>query len=103
MEVDRAAWLDWGLLPQPARFGTPRRGLVGPPPAKPPEVVAAAWEGEPVKFRPGEVLGADALAAQEPPSDSIDSYDDAEVEDLFGEEEEYPFTITPHRYNPLPT
>jgi Tol biopolymer transport system component len=107
LDLDPAHYRDLGLLPRPVRYDTPMRDLVGSPVAAPVDAVASAsvWEqvGREVKrWKPRALPGLGGVA-QDPPADALDSFDDADVEDVFGQELEYPFQITPRRYNPLPT
>ena len=104
MALDPATWIDRGVLPRPMAFGAPIASLLdapGAPVALAPE--ATAWDGELVTRR--RPLGApyDPLAAAHPQdSDATGTFQQTQVKDLYGEEEDYPFTLKPRRYNPLP-
>ncbi|MEQ1502691.1 MAG: hypothetical protein ABMB14_10695, partial [Myxococcota bacterium] len=52
---------------------------------------------------PGWLPIADVPRGHPQQTEAIDNFGDTTVEDAFGEEKDYPFRITPHRYNPLPT
>lgn len=98
MDVDPSRFIDRGLLPRPIRDDV---ALTSLDVATPPPVVAtvSAWVGEAVRDR--RRLPAPIGLAQAP-QEGIDSFDDADVRDAFGEEVDYPFRIAPHRYRPLP-
>lgn len=104
MTLDPGQWIDRGTLPRPLEHGAPLASLMSPPGTR---VALAddvgAWDGEPVtRKRP---LGApfDPVAAEHPQdSDGTGTFQQSQVKDLYGEEEDYPFTIKPRRYNPLP-
>lgn len=114
MELDRALWFDRGLLPAQMIHDTAIIDLTGIvdvpdlPPAEDDEATALtlAWDaaGKPTSERFGR-LGTDPLpAGLQAPSESIDSFEQADVKNAFGEEiDNYPFTIKPRRYNPWPT
>ncbi|MEQ1567246.1 MAG: hypothetical protein ABMA64_16515 [Myxococcota bacterium] len=120
LDLDPAKYLDRGLLPRPTRHaaplaertpiaadtahwtppadarpdrpsaGAPFTGLgavpgVGPAAFGVPDPIAAGARGLPPVARQGEVL---------------DNFGDVNVEDAFGEEQDYPFTITPKAYDP---
>jgi len=118
IDLDPDRYLDRGALPRSVRHPTPIRDLVGRV-AIPAEIEdvpedgdgsADAWDVadfDPLgRARAVRGLTFDPLPHgphQDPPADAIDSFDATDLEDLFGEEEDYPFTITPHRYNPLST
>ncbi len=107
-------FIDRGMLPRSIRYGTPIRELL-PAGAEPVETVetAALWSGEdpgtarrgPTPFRPPTVSLAPTLGLrpQAPPSEVLDTFDDTDVEDVFGAEQDYPFSVEPQRYSPLPS
>ncbi|TNE92041.1 MAG: hypothetical protein EP330_03560 [Deltaproteobacteria bacterium] len=102
LDLDRANFLDRGALPRDLTRDTPLAELVQPV-DEPSTSATAAWTGEPLRdFRPGGAF--DPLAALYPQDgESLDSFDQAEGLDVFGEEEDFPFTWgPPKRYNPLP-
>ena len=121
IDLDPETFLDRGKLPRNVRYGTPLRDAVSrvDPPSDDGEEgedgedgdgAAAAWDladfEEVQRSRKLSGVFADPFVPemhQEPPGDSIDSFDDTDLKDLFGEEEDYPFTITPHRYSPFAT
>jgi Tol biopolymer transport system component len=99
MPLDPATFLDRGLLPHPPRADAPLAALpIEPAPARSED--ALAWTGTPLRRAPRRAPTALGLA-QAPP-EGLDSFDDADVEAVFGEEADYPFQTPPHRYNPLP-
>jgi len=119
IDIDPDNFLDRGKLPRNIRFGTPIRDVVGhvdvslgeEDEREDDDGAADAWDLADFKEvqRSRQLKGIafdpfvpDEHQPQDPPSDSIDSFDNADLEDLFGEEEDFPFTITPHRYNPFP-
>lgn len=129
-DLDREAWIDRGLLPRTLRRGpgldtehgsiaeavqqAPDNGaadMAGPATAAaltaaprrqgvPVDPVTADLPGAP---RPSWMRLRGALPDEAFPQDAggIDSFDQANVEGVFGEEEDYPFTIEPRRYTPL--
>lgn len=120
--IDRTTWLDRGLLPRPLVHGTPIAELRAErATATRSPLTLAPFEGEdlPRRRRPGVPIDpvADDLpgVVYQPPvtrgalpalafpqsAGGTDSFDQAEVEDAFGEEQDYPFTIAPTRYTPL--
>jgi hypothetical protein len=105
MTLDPADWLDRGTLPSPITGGADAWALVQD--AEPVAMLdsGADWTGEP--------LGRFAKQAPESPghdhgsrpqdAESIDTFEQTEVADVFGDESDYPFTIKPRRYNPWPS
>ncbi|MCA9490314.1 MAG: PD40 domain-containing protein [Myxococcales bacterium] len=115
---DPSTFHDRGLLPAQIRYDAPIASLTGSPA---PEVTASFEPG------PASPERARALRPVEDPfpalsslqsgrhvpdlrpqsAESIDTFADATVKDAFGEERDYPFHTTPHRYRPgttlLPT
>lgn len=100
-DLDPATWRDRGSLTRPLRYGTPITELTGGPP---PEQVARFEPTPGEEERRGFLRPVDpwvtAVAQQ---SDAIDTFEDVSVKDAFGEEEDYPFRIEPHRYSPFRT
>jgi hypothetical protein len=100
MPLDPATYLDRGLLPRALAHHVPVETLTAPVEVPPPlDAAALQWQGEPL--RPGVPPLPGWGHAQD--SEVLDTFDEADVKDVFGEEEDYPFTIAPRRYNPLPT
>lgn len=119
-EIDRTEWLDRGFLPRSLRHGTPIAELMRARPA-----VAATttgrFDGEALSTRRRGGVPIDPVATVLPGADiqipglkgalpdgalpqsngGTDSFDQAEVDDAFGAEKDYPFTIKPRRYTPL--
>jgi hypothetical protein len=93
--------IDRGLLPRPVDSDVPLSAYVSPvdQPIEPAQS-ASLWSGDPLGNR--EAPAALNLPAQAP-GESVDTFEQAEVEDVFGEEQDYPFRIEPHRYRPLET
>jgi len=106
LDLDPEAFLDRGTLPSLPRWPTPIRDLTGPPVEADPEVVAS-WSGDdlaPPRFGDlGDHPFLPSVAQSPSPTESIDSFDAPDLEDAFGEEQDYDFRITPKRYNPLPS
>jgi hypothetical protein len=105
MDLDPASFLDRGLLPATPDGGPRLADLL--PPVAPVAVADVDWTGETPDWRPGDAVGPElgtALAGLERPQDeSIQTFDQLDVREVYGEEQDFPFTIPPHRYNPLPT
>lgn len=105
MPLDPADFLDRGLLPAP--FDATQRlvDLVQPldAPRAPDLALAARWQGEPLGPMAAPPRHAEAHAHRPQDSDAIDTFEQIEVKDAFGEEQDYPFTIKPRRYNPMPS
>jgi Tol biopolymer transport system component len=103
LKLNREAYLDRGLLPQPVRYAQPLRGVTGP---RVDDLVVADvdWPEPNVRTigRPGGGGWLTPDLAQAP-NEILDSFEDTEGLDLFGEEQDYPFRITPQRYSPIPT
>lgn len=122
MDLDPADFLDRGRLPQPLTGAPALADLVGPPADRPTAV--ADWPGvDEGRVRPGAPVVLDPVAAGRAavafapdagqrfdpigagmarPQDQggIDTYQQAEVDDAFGDEEDFPFTLEPKRYDP---
>jgi Tol biopolymer transport system component len=108
LDLDTDAFISHGHLTPPIRWDAPLATLIGPPAPRPDNDVAQLWtdvesDGKSRALRGTIDIGLETLGFQNPPSETLDSFDDTEVDDLFGEELDYPFTIEPHRYNPLST
>lgn len=107
LDWDPDTFLDRGLLPRPLRYDTPLADLTGPRTATPDDDQVARWEHDrrvlpdrlPAIAMPTDTLGV----GQNPPTEGLDSFDADDVDDVYEADEDYPFTITPRRYNPLPT
>ena len=104
LDIDRTKWLDRGVLPLATTHRTPLKELVSPV-TEPQAVAEVTWTGRPpARFKPGAPADPLPFAAHwQEPGEAVDSFDFDEVGDVFGEERDYPFTIKPRRYNPLPT
>lgn len=115
--------IDRGVLPRPIDHATAIRDVTTPIPG-PPDVAGfdpTLWRGDPVPKSRGRGPATAAALVEGPgtepffpappplsraawPQDEVlDTYEQAEAEDVFGEEQDYPFRIAPHRYNPLRT
>ncbi len=95
-DVDRNAWIDRGTLPRLPSGGDPY--VPGPP--APMVASVDGWTGDPLpRARRGSTF---TPAMAQAPSEGIDTFEDSRVEDAFGAEKDYPFTIEPHRYRPAP-
>jgi len=120
IDLDPDKYIDRGLLPRDLLHDVALADIVTPvdTPVEMDET-ALLWRGDPVPaakpmtsqpaavamdpFEPGRSpIDRLMMAAMPQDPDSLDSFDQSDVEGVFGEEEDYPFTITPHRYNPLP-
>ena len=116
LELDHSQWLARGALPRDLLHDT---ALSEVSVAGAPEVVQPLpWVGTPLgpsrrapaTFDPlyDTLPGMDRVSPPLPrphhqDSDSIDTFEQTEVKDAFGEEKDYPFSTPPRRYNPLPT
>jgi len=123
-DIDRSTWIDRGLLPRPLRHGEPVAALTAGELQAPDPRTAHAFTGEPLPRRRTHGAPVDPVATAlpgltfQPPvtlpgalpdhamarqdSGGTDSFDQARVDDAFGEEkQDYPFTIEPTRYAPL--
>jgi hypothetical protein len=93
--------IDCGLLARPIDDATPLSTLVSPVDVRvPPAASASAWDGPTVEFPPFDAASEPAWAQS---TEGVDSTLQTDVKDAFGEEQDYPFRIEPHRYNPLHT
>jgi len=102
IDLDPSHFRPRGRLPRPIVHGPPLASLVG----EPTEAVAMTLSEAPATPRPGRGRPTDPLPTpgavpQDP--DTLDNFANVRVEDVFGEERDYPFRIPPRRYNPLPT
>ncbi len=102
MDLEPAEFLDRGQLPQPVRYGAALAGITAP--RGEPAATMASWTPPAVKTR-GAPQGGGWLhpSLAQAPAEILDSFEDTEGLDLFGQEADFPFTIPPQRYNPLPT
>lgn len=100
LDLDPDSFFDRGVLSRDLRSDVPLSELVTP--VDKPEVASVHWEGEPLgrSLRGQHIAPVPAAFPQD--SESVDSFDQSEGLDLFGEEQDFPFTIAPHRYHPLP-
>jgi Tol biopolymer transport system component len=115
LEFTPSTWLDRGTLPRATRYDTPLVDLVGPA-REPPATVH--WEGEPTRRTRGAPVdpvatplpGLDrsrAWVGELPPvamaqdPGGLDSFDQADLKDVYGNERDYPFRTAPRRYAPL--
>ncbi|MBT3224455.1 MAG: hypothetical protein HN348_35760, partial [Proteobacteria bacterium] len=109
LDLDPASFIDRGLLPASLTYSTPIRELtsiVNTPPASEPR----AWNSlPPPDFRVSRLktglpsLGDPFPIIGQDPVETLDTFEQAKVKDVFGNEQDYPFTIKPKRYNPLAT
>jgi len=105
LDLDPDAFLPRGTLPRLARWPTPIRELVDAPSSEPDPDTVARWSGTPLAPPRGRPASAELPfpTAQNPPTEVLDSFDAPDLDDAFGEEEDYPFSVPVKRYNPLPT
>ena len=106
LDLNRETYFDRGLLPKGPRYNTAFSELVSPVNGPPIDAIDVAWEGAtlhklPARAPTSAVLPSLAGDFQTPPSEAVQSFDDEEVGNVFGEELDYPFTITPQRYKPI--
>ncbi|MFT4626852.1 MAG: hypothetical protein ACI8PZ_005532 [Myxococcota bacterium] len=100
-DLDPEAYLDRGLLPRPIRYDLPLAGITearAPLPS-----VAAVTIPKTQSNRRLRRSGRLPSQVAQAPDEILDSFEDTEGLDVFGEEQDFPFRITPQRYNPLPT
>ncbi len=100
LPLDRTAFLDRGALASDPEHPTPLSALVRP--VEPGREVATgpAWQGEALaRTRPGP---APMLGEWSQDSGGIQSYDQADVKGVFGEEADFNFPVPVKRYNPIP-
>lgn len=103
LDLDPSDWIDRGLLPRTVRQSTPLASVLGSPVDR----LGSTWSDpnptprsstpRGVRFDPLEAL------AGHPADEVVDTFEDAHVPDVFGEEQDYPWHVAPRRYNPLPT
>lgn len=99
LDVDPTSFLDRGELPRDLTSSHSLAELIHP--VDDPVVAQISWTGDALaKSRPA-ILNLPHDAAWPQDSESIDSFDQPEGLDVFGEEEDFPFTLRPIRYNPL--
>ena len=104
LDIDPETWIDKGFLPQPLRYGPPLANFI-PESIELPEKTAKIdlWNGKPLRKRlagrPINPFFGDT--PWQSPDESIDSFDQGRIKGIFGEEEDYPFTLKPQRYTPL--
>lgn len=104
LELDQSQWIDRGLLPQLLSANRPLKDFIGPPAT--PDTTVALWDeaGLERTRAPRHGVPYDTFTGSaQAPNESLDTFDQAKVDNVFGEEQDYPFTIEPRRYNPLPT
>ncbi len=106
LDLDQERYFDRGLLPKGPRYNQPFSQLVGPVDAPPTDAITTAWDDATLQELPARAPRTAFLPSlagdfQNPPSETVQSFDDEDVSDVYGEEQDYPFTITPHRYQPL--
>ena len=113
IDLDPDLFFDAGSAVRPIRWGTPLAEILprGEDPAATPveEEVAndgAAWLDEsdgPSRPRlAGRPFDPLPFTPRQDP-DVLGNFEDTKVDDVFGEEQDYPFRVPPRRYNPLPT
>lgn len=105
MDLDPSKFIDRGLLPSSLEYGAPIRS-VDPAEQTRTAAVWPEWESDAPGARSprAPALPPTPLAfGPQQSTEVLDNFGDTEVEDVFGEERDYPFHITPHRYNPLPS
>jgi hypothetical protein len=104
LDLNEAEWIDRGLLPHLLSADAPLEGFIGE--QVQPTTDLARWDdaGIDLKRVPRHGVPVDSFTGKaQAPNESIDTFDQGKVEDVFGEEQDYPFQIEPKRYNPLPT
>jgi hypothetical protein len=106
LDLQPERFLARGTLPALPRWPSPLSEWTGPRRADADTIDAStAWQGDtPAPERSG--FRADlspTLLAQDPPSEVLDSFDAPDLDDVFGEEADYDFSVPVRRYNPLPT
>ncbi|MEN0067567.1 MAG: BamA/TamA family outer membrane protein [Myxococcota bacterium] len=104
LDLDPKQFRPRGKLPRSVRYGQSLSEFVGTMVAT--AIPAASWDevGTPVGI--GKMATTDPFTlpgARPQDPDSLDNFANTEVENVFGEEKDYPFQIPPRRYNPLPT
>ncbi|MCO4744381.1 MAG: PD40 domain-containing protein [Proteobacteria bacterium] len=100
LDIDPDQFLDRGLLPRDLTADSALADLVTP--VEEASVATLDWSGEPLAPSRRPSLLKSALAGFPQDSESVDSFDQPEGLDVFGDEQDFPFTLTPKRYNPLP-
>lgn len=99
LDLSATTPIERGYLPNPVAGEPALSSLTGG------EKVAVreweGWSGASERLRPaGSYLPADGFAQS---GEGVDTFEQTDIEDLFGDEVDYPFAIAPHRYSPLPT
>jgi hypothetical protein len=103
LDLDPARWLDRGTLAFDPSNPAPLHTLFEAT-ADAPAVDLTAWRGEPIRERgPGSDPRPQLALDPHQSAETLDTFEQARVKDAFGEEEDYPFTIKPRRYNPWPS
>ena len=108
LDWDPESFLPRGKLPRPVRYDAALTELTGAAPdfGEDDEEVAVYWDDRGSFVDPSRkrfAFNEDRLGYQNPPTEGLDSFDTEDIKDLYGDEADYPFTITPKRYNPVPT
>lgn len=99
LDLDPTRFLDRGMLPGDPTSSRRLVDLVGPP-ATASATLAVQFEGAPIgRSRPGEAPWQGEWSQD---AGGIQSYDQTDVRDAFGEEKVYDFPVPPTRYNPIP-
>ncbi|MFT6816341.1 MAG: hypothetical protein ACJATT_000137 [Myxococcota bacterium] len=101
LPLDPADFLDRGVLPASLTGEPALAELVGPVEPEGIELADVIWSGDETRWRRGGPILPHSEFGQAP-GEGIDTFDQDDVRDVFGEELDYDFTIPPHRYNPLP-
>jgi len=115
LALDPTRFLDRGPLPFIDAGAPSLAAMVGQAPPAPTSL--PEWTGPTVEPAPAPPESAPELPTPNPlrpllhpygsmlrqSTDGIDSYDQAHVDDVFGDELDYAFSTPPKRYNPLPT
>ncbi len=118
LDIDTYQPVDRGFIRRDLFQDQPLSELVPPVQSADTGTVTTAWSGEPLPpsrpapdpatiptpagFPQHDLPGLPPLGVLRQDSDSIQSFDQSDVEGVFGEEQDYPFSIKPRRYNPLP-
>lgn len=105
MPLDPSRFIDRGFVQAPPADSAPQKSpnngrnvtAVGS------HVPPKSWDhiGIPIRRRVAPAIAPGGGARQD--AEVLDAYDDANVDDAFGDEQDFPFTIPPRRYNPFPT
>lgn len=111
MELDPSRFLDRGQLPRDLTRDVRLSTLVEAVELsnQPAPLEQTRWFGPEAKPTPPRPPSRPLAGREHPllqpqaPGEVLDTFDQAEVEDAFGEERDYPFSIEPHRYTPWAT